>query len=33
MSDRLIIMKSGKISKLFTSTDGLTEEEVISYMI
>jgi len=33
MSDRLIVMKNGRVSHVFENVDGLTEEEVIQWMI
>ncbi len=33
MSDRIIIMKNGEVTKTFENTTGLTESEVIHYMI
>jgi ABC-type sugar transport system ATPase subunit len=33
MSDRLIVMKNGRVSHVFENVDGLTEEAVIQWMI
>ena len=33
MSDRIIIMKDGEITKEFTRDPSLTQEEIVKYMI
>ena len=33
MSDRILIMKDGVISKEFTRDPGLTQEQIVQYMI
>ena len=33
MSDRIIITRHNKISKIFEENNGLTEEDVISYIV
>jgi ribose transport system ATP-binding protein len=33
MSDRIIILKNGKIKKIFERSEHLSEEKIIHYMI